>query len=185
MVITVTGNPTIDQLYPSLATRRDDIRRDWSIPSMDRRRILPCRLLACGKRLDLTRRVVTRHPFNDRHYQSLVKHYSDQLRRSGYDNDDAGPICLIAASPARDQWLAIGGATRSDCVVLTGEVDPENEFLQKFIGSGGFDATYYSELTPIAVVYKLVEELNVTNGLGVCTTFMQRISYVSRYANCY
>ena len=139
------------------------------------------KFLPCGTRLDVDQRLIERHPVNDRHYSSLVRVYSKWLRASGYDNDDTSCITLVARNSSRDSWLAIGGASRCECVVLTVHEDPDNEFLLKFIAAGGFDATYYSEAMPMVVVYQLVEELNATNSLGVCTTFMQRIKYVARY----
>ena len=171
---------TVSSMYPNEATRREDILRDWGIKDLCGKKILPAKLSDTGDLLPLVR-LVTRHPvYNDRHYDALVREYSNWLDRSGYDDNDAGAISVVASDSRRDTWLAIGGATRCDAVCSTALEKPDSAHLKAFVRSGGFTALHYSENTPDFIIYYMMDTLNNKNTLGATHTIMQRICNIMR-----
>ena len=59
--------------------------------------------------------------------------------------------------------------------------EPHNKQLDVLCSGGGFNAIFYRYDMPDCLVAFLVEELNVTNGLGLNNTLMQKIRQVPYY----
>ena len=157
------GSQTISQLYKEEGLqRREAIRRDWWISGLPSR-MVPCDVNGQGHPM-LTNVKVTRHPLNDRHYDSLVREYADRFLKESYDNEDAGALSLKAVDISNSSWFALGGASRNSSFLLASEEDPTNAQLHQFIKNGGFDVVYYRHDMPDAICAFLVEELNLRTG---------------------
>ena len=87
----------IDDYYPNLhgSQRRDAIKEDYGSSGKDF--ILPCEVDSNSGRLVTSHRKITKHALNERNCASLVGSSADRMKRDGYDNDDAGPLQLVAS----------------------------------------------------------------------------------------
>ena len=177
---------SVEDMFPGVqgSVRREKIRERYGINAekVGGDRILPCKLDGNGHP-DVNKKIIERHPLNDRRYKELENQYAKRMLTDGYDNEDAGAISLVATDSSRKSWLAIGGATR--CQAFLNAIQPDNLQLDAFIKAGGYKASYYKESMPDVVVHWLVEELNVRNGLGVTNTLMQKVVSVPRYVSAF
>ena len=175
---------SVEDMFPGVqgSVRREKIRERYGINAEEvgGDRILPCKLDGNGHP-DVNKKIIERHPLNDRRYKELENQYAKRMLTDGYDNEDAGAISLVATDSSRKSWLAIGGATRCQAFLNAYAIQPDNLQLDAFIKAGGYKASYYKESMPDVVVHWLVEELNVRNGLGVTNTLMQKVLSVPRY----
>ena len=112
---------------------------------------------------------------------NIVRAYADRRKRDGYDNDEAGPLQLVAADSACTGWLAIGGGNRITMLCLASDEEPDNAQIKSFVAKGGFRAIYYRWDMPEAVISWLVKDLNVKNTLGASNTLLQKIVSTPSY----
>ena len=172
---------SIDEIYPAhrASHRREKIKDDYAIVGPEF--ILPCEVSTNTGRLITSQRKITKHVLNDRNYVSIVRAYADRMKRDGYDNDDAGPLQLVAADSACTGWLAIGGGNRITMLCLASDEEPDNAQIKSFVAKGGFRSIYYRWDMPEAVISWLVKDLNVKNTLGASNTLLQKIVSTPSY----
>ena len=172
---------SIDELYPNHigSQRRDKIKEDYGISGPDF--ILPCEVDPRSGRLITSQRKIAKHVLNERNYASVVRTYADRMKRDGYDNDDAGPLQLVATDSSCATWLCIGGGNRITMLCLASDEEPDNAQIKSFVAKGGFRAIYYRSDIPDSIIIWLVEDLNVKNTLGASNTLLQKITSTPSY----
>ena len=150
---------SVEDMFPGVqgSVRREKIRERYGINAEEvgGDRILPCKLDGNGHP-DVNKKIIERHPLNDRRYKELENQYAKRMLTDGYDNEDAGAMSLVATDSSRKLWLAIGGATRCQAFLNAYAIQPDNLQLDAFIKAGGYKASYYKESMPDVVVHWLV-----------------------------